>query len=232
MWRVFRNGFSNVWIIEDANQLNIRSIVGTSYQEAAYITNGWSIDVSTDFQIKVDFHFSGTDPNYAWVGITIEKGDDYAGLSAGSDGGAAYYYADSNSISEQISRVSDDGTLYVSYDSTLDELYLSYTGYGFSDAWQTISGVLESSGSGTIVVGGGSDRVTLNSGQAYLDNFEVTTAVPLGWPPATDLDANGFIGLGDLVILSNYWLGIGPEGDITGDGNVDLKDFAELNQAW
>jgi hypothetical protein len=198
---------------------------------AAYLANGWSIDAAEDFEVKADFHYSSISQRDGWVGITIENDDVYAALSVGSDSGAAYYYADTNSISEQSSRVSDDGTLYVSYDSTLDELYLSYTGYGVSDAWQTISGMLQSSGSVSVSIGGGSDNVELVLGNAYLDNFEVTTASLLGWPPATDLDEDGLIGLGDLVILCSGWLQPGPA-DFDLSGNTDLNDFAELESAW
>ena len=39
-----------------------------------------------------------------------------------------------------------------------------------------------------------------------LDYFEATTATPLDWPPITDLDEDGFIGWGDVGIMSDNWL--------------------------
>ena len=82
-----------------------------------------------------------------------------------------------------------------------------------------------------MAIGGGSAGAALGLGDAYLDNFEVTTATLLGWPPATDLDSDGFIGWGDVKIMSEYWLDINP-GDINGDGIVNFKDFSEFGLAW
>ena len=131
----------------------------------------------------------------------------------------------------KVSRATDSGTLYISYDASVDELYLSGSGYGSAAVLETITGLLGASGSVDVIIGGGDD-VVLTSGQCYLDNFEVSAATLIGWPPATDLDSNGFIGLGDLEILFEYWLQSGPEGNIDGLGDVDLDDFGELESAW
>lgn len=82
-----------------------------------------------------------------------------------------------------------------------------------------------------VSIGGGSSGAVLGPGEAYLDNFEMAKATLLGWPPATDLDGNGFIELYDLVIMCENWLDTGA-GDIDNDGNVDFIDFAEFGLAW
>jgi len=46
-----------------------------------------------------------------------------------------------------------------------------------------------------------------------------------------DLDANGFINLGDLKILCTNWLSSGA-GDFDEDGTVAFDDFAEFADAW
>ena len=114
-------------------------------------------------------------------------------------------------------------------------MYLSHVGYGSGNAyiWQTISNPLQVQWSSPVdvAIGGGSDGVALGSGEAYLDNFEIATATLLGWPPATDLDSDGFIGWGDIAVMRENWLGTGP-GDINNDGIVNFLDFAELGLAW
>jgi hypothetical protein len=170
--------------------------------------------------------------------------DEYVSLSAGFDGNEAYFYyekaVDGNVVYEQASRTSDDGTLYISYDANSDELYLSSTGYGPDpNAWQTITGLLAGQWSSepvSIAIGGGSEFVELSAGEAYLDNFEVSTGALLGWLPVTDLDDSGFIDWGDIKVISDNWLatGVGVEGgDIVGDDDiVNFRDFAEVGLAW
>ena len=46
-----------------------------------------------------------------------------------------------------------------------------------------------------------------------------------------DLDGDGSVGLGDVGIIHDNWLGNGP-GDFDTDGNVDLHDFAEFALIW
>jgi hypothetical protein len=82
-----------------------------------------------------------------------------------------------------------------------------------------------------VSMGGGSSGAALGPGEAYLDNFEIEKAGLLGWPPATDIDDNGFIEVYDLEIMFENWLGTGA-GDIDSDGRVDFLDFAEFGLAW
>jgi hypothetical protein len=82
-----------------------------------------------------------------------------------------------------------------------------------------------------VSVDGGSSGVALGAGVASMDNFDANSANLLGWPPATDLDVNGYIELDDLVIMCENWLDSG-EGDIDNSGNVDFRDFAEFGLAW
>ncbi len=215
---------------------------GGGYGSAFYVANGWDFDVAEDFEVKVDFHYSDTSSSDGWVEMALENTEDnYVSLSAGFDGNEAYFYygkaVDGNVVYEQVSRASDDGTLYISYDANLDELYLSSTGYGSGNAWQTITGLLAGQWSSepvSIAIGGGSELVELSQGEAYLDNFEVTTATLLGWPPATDIDDSGFIDWGDIREMSAYWLATvsGIPADVDNDGIVNFRDFAEVGLAW
>jgi hypothetical protein len=117
---------------------------------------------------------------------------------------------------------------------------LSYTDYGTSNAWQTISGLLDAQWSSHpvgIAVGGGSDGGAIDDGQAYLDNFEVASGRVLGWPltfDPRDLNKDGFIDWLDIAIMSEHWLevGSGITGDLNSDDTVNFIDFADLALGW
>lgn len=66
----------------------------------------------------------------------------------------------------------------MSYDSDLDELYFSHTGYGKVKAWQTMTGLLKgrwASAPVYVILGGGSEGLALTGEDAWLDNFAVST---------------------------------------------------------
>ena len=68
----------------------------------------------------------------------------------------------------------------------------------------------------------------------------VQTHVNAGWEGwGADVTGDGKVDMGDLAVLSNWWLGdaSGCEpgnrcGDINGDGKVDFADFAQLAMQW
>ncbi|MHC4457275.1 MAG: InlB B-repeat-containing protein [Planctomycetota bacterium] len=239
IWRSSAEDYSKVAVVEDANQLNLNATGEAGYLIADYVANGWSFEPNGNFEIKADYHYSDVSEQDGWIGITIENNNGFISISAGSDSSGRYFYyekvADGNTAFEQTTRDSNDGTLYISYNASVDELYLSYTGYGSVNAWKTLSGLLQGQWASepvSLAIGGGSDSVVLEAGEAYLDNFEVTTAIPIGLPPTTDLNSDGFIDWDDVWKISENWLNTGPEGDVNKDGSVDFKDYAELTLAW
>ena len=240
MWRLFVEDYNNTRVVEDANRLEIRA-TGNNVNDltALYVGNGWCFDVNEDFAVDIDFHFSNISDHNGWVGMVVENDDSYVSISVGSDGTESYFYyetvVDTNVVLEKESRDSNDGTLYIWYEADSNELYLSHLGYEDANAynWQKTPSPLKCQWTSPVYVdiGGGSEGAVLGLGKAYLDNFRITEAVLLGWPPATDLDGDGFIGWGDVKIMSDYWLDINP-GDINEDGIVNFKDFAEFGPAW
>jgi len=239
LWRSYADDYSNVAVVEDANQLNLSATGQAGNLVADYVANGWSFNVENDFRFKIDFHYSGIGIQDGWVGTTIENDNGFVSISAGFDSSGRYFYyekvADGNTVFEQTIRDSNDGTLYISYNASADELYLSSIGYGSINAWQTVPGLLQGQWASepvSLAIGGGSDGVALDPGEAYLDNFEVTAAMPIGLPPATDLNNDGFIDRDDVWVIRENWLNTGPEGDVNNDGTVDFKDYAELALAW
>jgi hypothetical protein len=213
---------------------------GGGEQQASYAANGWSFDTAEDLAVKVDFHYGDISAAEGWIGMSVGDDVNYVSISTGSDSNASYFYyeavVDGNMVFEQEPRASDDGTLYISYDAALKEFYVSRTGFGSDNAYAWSEPNLTQGQWGSPVkvsVGGGSSGTVLEAGEAYLDNFKVvTTEAILGWPPATDIDENGFIELNDLKMICENWLGAG-EGDIVGeDGIVNFLDFAEFGLAW
>jgi hypothetical protein len=214
---------------------------------AFYVANGWSFDVTEDFEVQIDFHHSSISDRDSWVGITIENDEDnYVSLSAGCDSYEPYFYhetgIDGMTFFGETSRSTDDGILYISYNASEDELYLSFTGYGEENAWETISGVLQSpqwaSETVNVTIGGGSDSVALSPGEAYLDNFETTRATLVSWQLA-DFDTDGDVDFQDFAIFASAWqssVGDGnwnPVCDISGSDNViDVLDLAVFTKYW
>jgi len=245
MWRLFVEDYSNTRVVEDANRLEIRATGNVNDLIAFYVANGWCFDVNEDFAVEIDFHFSSISDHNGWVGIFVENDDTYVSISAGTDGSEPYFYyetvVDTNVVFEKEPRDSNDGALYIWYEADSNELYLSHLGYEDANAynWQTIPSPLLYQWASPVYVdiGGGSEGAVLSSGKAYLDNFRITEAALLGWPPATDLDGDGFIGWGDIGVMNEYWLADpntdpNVKGDLNSDDIVNFLDFAEFGPAW
>jgi hypothetical protein len=203
-----------------------------------YVANGWDMNTTEDLAVKINFHYSNISLTDGWIGINVGDNANYVEISAGCDINGAYFYyqavVDGNVFSEQEPRTSNDGTLYVSYNAATKDFYLSHIGFGGGNAhvWQ-IPNATRGQWSVPVYVsiGGGSAGVAINSGEAYLDNFEMAKADLLDWPPVTDLDNNGFIEIYDLAILCDEWLENGLA-DFDHSGSVDFQDLAEFGWAW
>ena len=208
-------------------------------QQASFAPNGWRLDTSRDLAVKVDFHYGDTSSTEGWTGISVgDNANNYVSISAGSDGNAAYFYyeasVDGTTVSEKEPRTAGDGTMYVSFDSAARKFYLSHTGFGSENAyaWQATDPTQGQWGSPVDVsLGGGAAGLSIGSGKAFLDNFEMKTAGFVGWPPANDIDDDGYVDIYDLEIICENWLDSG-QGDIDNSGLVDFKDLAELGLAW
>ncbi len=203
-----------------------------------YVANGWDLNTTEDLAVKINFHYSNITLTDGWVGINAGDDANYVEISAGCDINGAYFYyqavVDGNVFSEQESRTSNDGTLYLSYNAATKDFYVSHIGFGSGNAyaWQTPSATRgQWSVPVYVSIGGGSAGVAINPGEAYLDNFKMAKADLLGWPPATDLDRNGYIEIYDLAMLCDEWLENGPA-DFDHSGSVDFQDLAEFGWAW
>jgi hypothetical protein len=187
MWQLYEEDGNNCWLEETNQRLEVQSRSETDeWVVAAYISNSWKLDVTSDFSFKANFHWSlvSSGVSAVLIGLTPNPSDfqnKHVQFEAACDMNQPdfFYQAIDGSWEDSNwteTRTIDDGTLYVSYGAIRDELYLSYTGYGREDAWASIPDLLQGRWAGDpiyVVIGGGSVQVELNSGNAYLDNFIV-----------------------------------------------------------
>jgi hypothetical protein len=222
LWNLYEDDHNNAWLDETNQRLEMRSTADANDTAALYIANDWGFLPTADFSFKVDFHYSSTVPGSVLLGIRKDEENDAneVWLEAGyGEDDSAYFCWDAivdGSIfyGEYIkSRSLDDGTLYISYDASEDELYLSDTGYWANDAWGTIPGLVQGVWDADMVsllLGGSSGELdeALPSGVAYLDNFIVDS--------------------GTIVQICEYALA----GDLNNDCKVDFRDFARMAENW
>jgi hypothetical protein len=159
--------------------------------DAIYAANGWRLDATKDFAIRVDFHFTKQGGGDGRVNLGLTPSVDpeamkWAEMEAGCfEDGPFYLYEvrDGSWVREEVSdRGNNDGTLYMSYNPDTDELYLSHTGYGKPNAWRTLTGILKgrwASAPVTVILSGGSEGLAFTGAEAWLDNFAVNAGAIL-----------------------------------------------------
>jgi hypothetical protein len=194
LWSIYQESPTIVWLNETNQRLELRSTGVHNDAGADYCANAWGFSPTKDFSFKIDFKHDQSPPlnpdDRDWdfsVHLGLAKDwDNHVFLESGygvagpSSAHSFFYcativngYEDSKG---EMDKVIDYGTLYISYDADKDELYLSNTGYWDTNAWITIPDLLQGEWDASLVfpyIGGWSDGVTLNSGNAYLDNFVV-----------------------------------------------------------
>lgn len=220
MWILYQENPVKVWMEEINQRLELRSAANVKYSVAVYFSNGWGLRTTDNFSLKVDLHNSSTSgPYYSSLDVMfgIGKGVDDLGtisnnnvtigashyLDSQTNSRSFYYSTTTNGIEDgnQEDRNQNDGTLYISYDASIDKIYLSLTGYWADDALWTAEGVLQGEWGSTVVspfLGGRVDNRVLDSGDAYLDNFVVESGTVVPEPATVCL-----LGLGGLLLSRN-----------------------------
>ncbi|MCG3180376.1 MAG: hypothetical protein BIFFINMI_02736 [Phycisphaerae bacterium] len=184
----------------------------TSNDDALYMSNGaagFALSTASDFQFRIDYNLGavsqhapgGTD--FAGVldlglGIDVTGHDSLSiGYGIGGISGlgsftglfAAYRVANAQTILTPTAAGGASGTLYVSYDSANDTIYLSDLGYGALNGKFTIDDIVQTVwGASQLLVafGGRTKYVSTDDANSYLDNFVVDQGAAVAVPePAT-----------------------------------------------
>ena len=181
-WRLVGDDLTTSQLVERNGRLELGATEKTEGYASSYRANGWGIDPSEDFSLKVDFYQAVNQG----VGLKVVlapvegEGKEYIKFGVTSSGSAALssYEAASAKSNQNLlfGRQQTGGTLYVSYDAALDELYLSFRGYGQADAWATAEGFLQGIWNGQLLsleFEGTSGMLRIESGQVYFDEFVI-----------------------------------------------------------
>ena len=259
MWTMYEESPSDCWVEETNQRLEIQATATAQDVVAGYVSRLWALDLASDFSLKIDFHYGRVTYPDAWVLIalvpdSVDPRNEYVDLAAGCDEFAPYFWYENDVDGETAwaARASNDGTLYVSYNAAIDSLYLSYTGYGSANAWQTVSGLKGRWGTDHVHVclGGGSAGQVLSSADAYLDNFVIESgdlfyATLIGdFCGASFTDPDGYVDVWDLMQFADHWHTRAGEGnwdavfDLAGtnfgdpDGYIDVWDLMTFADHW
>jgi len=190
MWSVLADDPGNCYLDETNQRLELRATAKSDSDSAFYVSKGWAIDPAVDFSFQVDYRQDLGLRSGVSLSILLTPDDEYTAsqrIEFGTGSGSLYpHYQvsalnDSGSYYKKNYRSQSSGTLYVSYDASNDNLYLSYRGYGAGNAWATVKGYLQDGWDGrrvNIGLGGSSAQVRIDSGEAYFDNFAIETGAP------------------------------------------------------
>ena len=203
LWMLFQPEPEAVRLKEVNGRLEVEAVAQPENVDAIYVANGWRLDATKDFALRVDFHFSKRGPGDGRVTLGVvpvldPAGMQWAELEAGCfDTGPFFLYEvrDGFWVQERVTeRSADNGTLYLSYNPDTDELYFSYTGYGKPNAWQTVPGLLKgrwASEAVYVILSGGSEGMALEAGDAWLDNLVVNAGAVESVEPVALPDPDG-----------------------------------------
>ncbi len=184
-WRLVGDDLTNCRLDETNQRLELTATAKADKFSASYLAEGWGIDPTVDFALKVDFHENLKLGEAASLSVILtpgakSMGTEYVEFGVGSGGLVSHYsfeaVSETTTRSRLGSRNEESGVLYISYDAALDTLYLSPSGYGAENAWGIAQGFLQDMWAGRILIlelSGRSDRLQVDSGGAYFDNFVV-----------------------------------------------------------
>ncbi len=238
-WIVQNPDFPTTIIDETNQRLEISSSNDINPTEAFYSANGWKISSEQNFSVKIEFHNEILTQSFTGVAIRLVDSnvrENYIRLSAASEANQPIFAVQAGIngmlIDRSVPRTSSDGSLWISYNSDTNEIYLSLTGFGPEDYFQVVS--LPEKIDWIIELAGFTENFGFASGLAWFDNFTIQTGKLTNWPPKTDINQDGFIDIEDLCEMAGQWLntGGGFSADIDSDGYVDLADFARLAEVW
>jgi Repeat of unknown function (DUF5648) len=196
IWSLDVDDPSSCWLDEANQRLELRATSRVDWSSALYLAKGWTIDPAWDFSLQIDFRQDARLGNSTWLSVIVtpdvdNRASQHVAFGAGTDDSYPYLWIETIDESIQYTRSAsrgyDEGTLYISYDASVDELYVSGRGHGAENAWATVRDLLQGVWAGqaiTVGLGGGANGVRIDSGQAYLDNFILETGASVPEQPS------------------------------------------------
>jgi rhodanese-related sulfurtransferase len=185
LWFVYAIEPELVWLEETNGRLEVNTAGANEDVDAIYAGDGWGLNATKEFALRVDFHFSKVGVGDGRINIGLVPSLDPSAMKwAEFEVGAfderpffLYEIRDESWVREEVNdRSSDNGTLYVSYDPDKDELYFSDRDYGKDKAIWTVTGLVHGrwqSDSVYVILSGGSEGMALTGEDAWLDNFAI-----------------------------------------------------------
>jgi hypothetical protein len=198
LWTLYESNHASCQAVEANQRLEFRATGSpTSEQTAGYVSNGWKLSPDSNFQLKITYHYSKVTWNDGGLGISLSPDEtlsptgNYFQAGVGCDEDVPYMGYNimvNGSPTEEYggARSSDDGTVYISYDSPSDTLRVSAAGYSSGDALYR-AGLLKGNWGGadvSVLLVGYSAGVVVASGEAYGDNFVVDQGTIVTLPPS------------------------------------------------
>ena len=185
---------------------------GVAYHDSDTSNNGNSYRTAEDVDIEGCSDIGGgyntgwTDPG-EWMEYTVD-------VPAAGD----------YTIETRVASQDTGGTFHIEFDGVdkTGDITVPVTG-GWQE-WTTVSATA------TLTAGIQVMRFVSGSNGYNVNYFDISANFFI---PDCDLDNNGFyFEMGDLLIMCQYWLSAGPDGDADGNGSVDLLDFSECSKSW
>lgn len=186
LWRPYSEDPNHAAVLEVNKRLELRTSAEAVDAFAAYMGNMWRLDTRYDFAMRVDFHYDlFTHEEEGWIGIGLTPNEDDSRHQKVEFGAGcvnrfrsfSYEQAEGWSARTGYSeRFSDSGTLYFSYDSRNDILYMSPAGYGPDMAWGVCTDLIRGAWESLpiyVYLGGRSANLNITSGHAHLDNITI-----------------------------------------------------------
>jgi hypothetical protein len=206
MWKTFADD-SNCRVQEANKRLEfIAKPVADKSIFAGYVADKWIVDPNHDFAMRVDLNYDLVTMNGGWFtfGVTPSPNEPRKQYVSVGIGCVSVYpdfrreYKDGYEIRWDFEgRGRTRTTLYFSYDSANDIVYLSDSGYGPENAWQTLPDVIRARWPRKplyVFLGGSAENVQIDAGHAFADNFAldsgVTTNPSVPSNPNTPTDPN------------------------------------------
>lgn len=172
-------------VVETNKRLEFATTADVNVPFVGYVSDKWWIDPNQNFQMKVNLYFDVYTYSHGWVcfGVTPSPNgpsSQYVKFGIGASSVFQNYWRewkDGYEIrTDFVGRVRSVVTLYIFYDSWGDVLYLSDSGYDPDSAWQSLPNIVRGRWGRVplyVFLGATTENLTMNSGNAYLDNFVI-----------------------------------------------------------